>query len=87
MIDVKDATQNAFKYLRELHGDIQGVLLEEVELTEDEKFWLITLSFPDPELIYLEIFKTNPKRKYKIFMISVRNYLQKSQHLKRQLST
>lgn len=68
MIDVKDATQNAFKYLEELQEDIQGILLEEVELTEDEKFWLITLSFPDPEQRVPEIL--NLRRKYKIFKIN-----------------
>jgi len=68
MIDVKDATQNAFKYLEELQEDLQGILLEEVELTEDEKFWLITLSFPDPEQCVPEIL--NLRRKYKIFKIN-----------------
>ncbi len=70
MVDVKYATQNAFKYLKELQeGDIQGILLEEVEITEDEKFWLITLSFLDPEQRVPEILNI-PRRKYKIFKIN-----------------
>lgn len=47
MIDVKEAAKRAAEYFADLYppdtyADLQ---LEEVELTEDEKFWLITLSY------------------------------------------
>lgn len=47
MIDVKMAVGLAQKYIRELYADekITGLSLEEVELTGDEKCWLVTLSF------------------------------------------
>jgi hypothetical protein len=47
MIDVKEAVQRARQYLMELFSDEQPQLvrLEEVELSEDEGTWRITLSF------------------------------------------
>ena len=47
MIDVKKAVDVAQKYIRELYDDgmTTGLYLEEVELTGDEKCWLVTLSF------------------------------------------
>jgi len=48
MIDVKKAVQKAGEYLLSLYPNAAGAIqLEEVELTEDDKYWLITLSFPD----------------------------------------
>ena len=50
MIDVKEAARSAAEYFAGLFPD-QGyseVLLEEVELSEDEKYWLITLSYALP---------------------------------------
>ena len=56
MLDVKEADQG-----------ISNVQLEEVELTEDGRYWLITLSYPVPrELASLNF---NFKRKYKVFTI------------------
>ena len=67
MIDAKDATNKAVDYFTDLYGTSEGIILEEVELSEDEKNWLITLSFPNPEgrqgLFH-------PPRKYKLFRIS-----------------
>ncbi|HSB11063.1 MAG TPA: hypothetical protein VLM38_16360 [Blastocatellia bacterium] len=47
MIDVKEAAERAAQYFGNLYSDRQysDVLLEEVELTDDEKNWLITLSY------------------------------------------
>ena len=48
MIDVKEAAKVAHDYTRELYkdygvGEVDPITLEEVELTDDERFWLITL--------------------------------------------
>ena len=48
MIDVKEAVKVAQNYARELYkdygvGEVDPITLEEVELTDDERFWLITL--------------------------------------------
>ncbi|MBU0699797.1 hypothetical protein KKE26_00635 [bacterium] len=44
MIDVKEAAQRASQYLQCLISSAKDITLEEVELTDDEKFWFITLS-------------------------------------------
>ena len=77
-IDARGAVMAAKKYfddIQELIGNIQDILLEELELSEDKKFWLITLGFNRP------VYKTkNPlfpeimpspeyKREYKLFKI------------------
>lgn len=48
MIDVKTAVNvanNYFLAIKDKMGDLQNVRLEEVELSEDRKYWLITLGF------------------------------------------
>jgi hypothetical protein len=69
MIDVKQAAQSASNFFASLYNSegVPDVRLEEVELTEDGKHWLITLSFPPspmpPGVIY------SPARQYKIFKV------------------
>ncbi len=50
MIDVKQAVKVAAEYLVDLYAPdaFSDVQLEEVELTEDENYWLITLSYKKP---------------------------------------
>lgn len=47
MIDVKEAIQISRNYLSELYrnDEIRDLSLEEVELSEDNRFWLVTLTF------------------------------------------
>ncbi len=47
MIDMKQAVQIALDSCRSLYSQekLVDLLLEEVELTEDEKFWLVTVGF------------------------------------------
>ncbi|MEN3333678.1 MAG: hypothetical protein V7641_3043 [Blastocatellia bacterium] len=76
MLDVREAARKAAEYFASLYdantyADLQ---LEEVELTEDEKYWLITLSYAyaDPMSsaisTVLKIPSSKP-RKYKQFKI------------------
>lgn len=48
MVLVKEAAQNALAFARDLLGDTRtnALLLEEVELSDDEKDWLVTVSVP-----------------------------------------
>ncbi|MEW6380787.1 MAG: hypothetical protein AB1611_14430 [bacterium] len=71
MIDVKTAANKAYEYFRDLYADkdFSAVLLEEVELTDDQNFWLITLSYLMPAMDPPQLFGTAPKRAYKIFTI------------------
>jgi len=47
MLDVKQAAERAVDYMRTLpaQGDVRDVVLEEAELSEDERYWFITLSY------------------------------------------
>ena len=46
MIDAKQAAIAAIAYFQDVMGSekITDILLEEIELTEDERLWLVTLS-------------------------------------------
>jgi len=63
MIDVKQAAEKAREYFVELNKDRQlyFLSLEEVELSEDEKYWFITLSYSDDPI--------SSSSRYKIFKI------------------
>ncbi len=66
MIDAREAAACAANYLKDLFPEAQGMQLEEVEISDDDSEWSITLSFLDPEagpFVY-----PRPK-KYKIFRI------------------
>lgn len=75
-MDVKEAVHIALEYVNDLYSseELNNLTLEEVELSEDEKNWLVTLGFTrflsqptSPPLQAL----TAPKseRVYKIFKI------------------
>ena len=51
MVDLRTAVSSAHNYLisiQHIMGDLQDIRLEEVELSEDQKYWLITLGFELP---------------------------------------
>lgn len=52
MIDVKTAANAATNYLKDIYitADIRDLMLEEVELSEDEQHWLITIGLSRPKL-------------------------------------
>lgn len=62
-LNAKEASEKSAEYLNDLRGipnyDIQ---LEEVELSPDEKYWLVTLSFPSGYL--------GNVRNYRIFKVN-----------------
>ena len=69
MLDVREAAQKASEYFAGLFKDQnpENLQLEEVEISDDDQYWLITLSYPvPPELATLNF---NFKRKYKVFKI------------------
>lgn len=47
MVDVKEAVKMAMDYLKEMYdvSAFKDVLLEEVDLSEDKKFWNVTIGF------------------------------------------
>lgn len=46
-IDVKRATKIAARYLKEIVDLVRDIRVEEVEMSSDESFWFITLSYED----------------------------------------
>ncbi|MBM3333634.1 hypothetical protein FJY63_03140 [Candidatus Sumerlaeota bacterium] len=67
MIDAREAVRRVSEYFRDLQvgkEDLE-VELEEIEMTEDQKFWLITLS-------YRRAFLIGPparEKHYKVFKV------------------
>ena len=47
-VDVKQAVSIALKYSQSLLQDAANLALEEVELTEDQRYWLVTVGFTRP---------------------------------------
>lgn len=82
MVDVKSAVTAARDYIQEiqslLNNPLNNLRLEEVERTEDDKYWLITLGYDDPEgLKHIPQFLTPATqlsvREYKLFRIDSNN--------------
>ncbi len=50
MIDVNEASSRAMEHLKKLYPehDLGKILFEEAELTDDDRFWIITLSYKSP---------------------------------------
>ena len=70
LITAKTATINAKMYFDELTG-INEMSLDEVELSEDEKYWFITLGYDDlSEGLLLTIVQ---RKKYKVFKVNAEN--------------
>lgn len=70
MLTVKEAATIAVEYFAHLFEgkDLGPVLLEEAEMTEDEQYWLITLSHDTPTRPIASIVSP-PPRSYKTFKI------------------
>jgi hypothetical protein len=74
-IAVKDAIEAALKFFSEAYDTrpFQDVLLEEVELSEDESKWSVTIGFsrpvPKQEVSIANILRTDYQREYKRIMI------------------
>jgi hypothetical protein len=51
MVDVKEAVGKAMEYLKDMYqiDQFKDVLLEEVDLSEDNKFWNVTIGFTRPQ--------------------------------------
>jgi len=71
MIDVKEAVGKAVDYLVSVYPKIEQstIELEEVERSEDDQFWLITLSYGtsafSPGAAFIG------KRRYKLFKVNI----------------
>ena len=70
-IDVQQAASEAAAYFKRLYADheIESLSLEEVELSEDGKYWMITLGYSFRGSKHVSIFGT-PVTKYKVFKVN-----------------
>lgn len=50
MINVNEASARAIEHLKKLYpdNDLGKILFEEAELTDDDKFWVVVLSYKSP---------------------------------------
>lgn len=76
MIEVKQAIAAAIESVKDFYGEPPDLLLEEVERSEDDKHWLITLGFsvapatqPANTLQQLSAALKSPRRVYKVFRV------------------
>lgn len=76
MIGIKDAVSKAKDFVAHLYDDdsVKGLQLEEVQRTEDSKYWLITVGFwrdLSPTKTQMEMLLYNPRfeRDYKIIKV------------------
>ena len=78
MVDVKQAVAKAMDYLKDMYqiDRFKDVLLEEVDLSEDNKFWNVTIGFTRRQestsggpMATLIGQSTEFKREFKVFQI------------------
>ena len=73
-MEIKEATKNAADYLKSFFPTAERLRLEEVEITDDDSYWNITLSYDDnPDMEGASFMHTFKKRFYKIFKIDATN--------------
>ena len=83
MIDVKEATKSAINYFTDIYGEkIRGIAVEEIELSDDEHYWYITIGYIDESQStgYFQPFGQN--RVYKIFEIDAKDGTVKSMKMR-----
>ena len=76
-IDVHEAVKAAIGFFEKsfAHEKTNHLQLEEVELSEDGRFWLITVGYDDPVAVMSELVKAplllrpRPLRKYKVVRV------------------
>lgn len=81
-MDVKEAVGKAMDYLKDMYqiDQFKDVLLEEVDLSEDNKFWNVTIGFTRPQestsggpMATLIGQSSEFKREFKVFQIDSEN--------------
>ena len=69
MINVQDATKRAREHLLEFFPEADEVQLEEVELTPDKAYWLVTLSYAGVSNSVASSLLVGKSLRYKIFKL------------------
>jgi hypothetical protein len=70
-ISAADAAYAAKEYFRALFPNVHKFSLEEVELSEDGLYWMITLGYEIPkDLLEASAFFQPPSTKFKVFKVN-----------------
>jgi len=92
MIDAKQAVKKAMAYLNEMYdtADFRDALLEEVELSDDDRTWCVTIGFSRRQMSTSEgpmaslVGKTEGfKREFKVFTIDAESGVVRSMKSKK----
>lgn len=72
MVSVKQAVEKAAGFLNEMYEGqvLDDLRLEEVERSDDNKLWFITLSFLKPPLPFQSALSLPRSREYKVVTVS-----------------
>jgi hypothetical protein len=81
-MDAKEATEKAVEYFKQFYPTVEKVKLEEVEISDDEKYWNIVLSYEDSEATPLSYLQIGQQRIFKIFKIDAETGNVKSMKIK-----
>jgi len=73
MINAKDAVDKATEYLKAFFPESEKTQLMEVELSEDKKFWSITISHDTHPTTPSELMASSRSVKYKVFRIDTKS--------------
>ena len=68
-MDVKEATEKAVEHFKKFYPNIEKVQLEEVEITDDDTYWNIVLSYENIETTPLSYLQVGQQRTFKVFKI------------------
>ena len=92
MIDAKQAVRMAMEYLNEMYDtvDFKDIMLEEAELSEDDRYWSITIGFSQRQISTAEgpmaslVGSTERfKREFKVFRIDAESGIVRSMKSKK----
>lgn len=80
IIDVKQAVAGAIAFVKRVYSKLDGLRLEEVEMSSDDRYWLVTLGFfePAPESPMKKLLRPLPvpdemERVYKIIKVDAKS--------------
>ena len=71
-MEVKEATEKAVEHLKQFYPTVEKVQLEEVEITDDNKYWNIVLSYENIEITPLSYLQVGQQRTFKVFKIDAK---------------
>jgi hypothetical protein len=73
MLSINDLADIAAKYLKSFFPDADSIQLEEIEVTDDNKYWFVTLSYEGSDIpTNQNLWLPNRSRKFKIFKIDAK---------------